>query len=381
MAIEGPLRELGIHDVFQLLDLSRKTGRLRVSSALRDNEGVVFFRKGRVVSASIRSNPHPLGALLLRAGRITEQDLGRARAMQESAEEKRRLGEILVDLGALTGRDLQRFMRQQVEAVIFELLSWQEGFFSFVEGDVAEREGPTAVSVPTESLLMEGARRLDEWTQIQQRIPHLGVVPRLADVPADAPASQLDLLPNEWEVLAMIDGERDLRIIAGDLGRSEFDVARIAFGLLTTAVITVEAPGEPVAAEAATSRLAGCLAEAREALQHDQLDGALTLAAAAVSIAPADAEARVTLARALQRSGREVEAEEELRQALTFDARHPGALMDAARLAARRGELERAIGLWQKVAAVCPGTPIAEQARHAIAHASRLSAALEAVDA
>ena len=26
MPIEGPLRELGIHDVFQLLDLSRKTG-------------------------------------------------------------------------------------------------------------------------------------------------------------------------------------------------------------------------------------------------------------------------------------------------------------------------------------------------------------------
>ena len=35
MAIEGPLRELGIHDVFQLLDLSRKTGMLCVSSKLR----------------------------------------------------------------------------------------------------------------------------------------------------------------------------------------------------------------------------------------------------------------------------------------------------------------------------------------------------------
>ena len=43
MAIEGPLRELGIHDVFQLLDLSRKTGTLTVVSQLRDNEGVVLF--------------------------------------------------------------------------------------------------------------------------------------------------------------------------------------------------------------------------------------------------------------------------------------------------------------------------------------------------
>ena len=47
MAIEGPLRELGIHDVFQLLDLSRKTGRLRVTSLLRDNEGTVYFDSGQ----------------------------------------------------------------------------------------------------------------------------------------------------------------------------------------------------------------------------------------------------------------------------------------------------------------------------------------------
>ena len=59
MAIEGPLRELGIHDVFQLLDLSRKTGRLRVTSALRDNEGTVYFKDGRVVSATVRSKPAP----------------------------------------------------------------------------------------------------------------------------------------------------------------------------------------------------------------------------------------------------------------------------------------------------------------------------------
>ena len=53
MAIEGPLRELGIHDVFQLLDLSRKTGALRVTSELRDDAGDVLFDGGRVIHASI----------------------------------------------------------------------------------------------------------------------------------------------------------------------------------------------------------------------------------------------------------------------------------------------------------------------------------------
>ena len=77
MAIEGPLRELGIHVVFQLLDLSRKTGALRVTSELRHNEGTIYFDNGVVVSAEIRSNPHPLGALLLRTGKITEADLAK----------------------------------------------------------------------------------------------------------------------------------------------------------------------------------------------------------------------------------------------------------------------------------------------------------------
>src|SRR5213592_1063351 len=105
MAIEGPLRELGIHDVFQLLDLSRKTGALRVTPELRHNEGKIYFDNGVVVSAEIRSNPHPLGALLLRTGKIAEADLERARDMQQRQGDKRRLGEILVSLGVITQSD------------------------------------------------------------------------------------------------------------------------------------------------------------------------------------------------------------------------------------------------------------------------------------
>ena len=71
MAIEGPLRELGIHDVFQLLDLSRKTGTLRVFSELRDNAGTVLFENGKIISAAIRSNPHRIGDLLVRSGRLS----------------------------------------------------------------------------------------------------------------------------------------------------------------------------------------------------------------------------------------------------------------------------------------------------------------------
>lgn len=378
MAIQGPLRELGIHDVFQLLDLSRKTGKLSVSSAMRDNEGMVYFKNGRIVSANIRSNPHPLGAVLLRAGRITEDELAYAREVQQGSKSARRLGEVLVSEGIISHRDLERFIRRQVETVVFELLSWQEGFFTFVEGEVDEQNAEGLTSIPTESLLMEGARRLDEWAQIQQRIPHLGVIPQLAGTSDVQPGPVLDLLPNEWEVLAMIDGQRDVSALASALGRGEFEVAKIVFGLVTTGIVHVTAleSSQPRVADPTAS-----LQQAREALASDRIEAALSAAAAAAAAAPDDADARTLLARVLFKSGREPEAEEELRQALAVDALNANALMESARIAARRGQFGKAIRHWQQVVAVANDPVLAGQARDAAVYASRLAAVLEAVDA
>ena len=69
-------------------------------------------------------------------------------------------------------------------------------------------------------------------------MPNLAVVPQFADA-GDDHAGQLDLLPGEWEVLTMIDGQRDLRRVAVELARSEFDVAKIVYGLLSTGVVSL----------------------------------------------------------------------------------------------------------------------------------------------
>jgi hypothetical protein len=242
MAIEGPLRELGIHDVFQLLDLSRKTGVLRVTSDLREDEGVVAFDNGRVVHAAIRSKSMPIEMALLQAGRIVEADLEKVRARHQNGRVKRDVVESLVEMGAITQRELERQLRLQIESVVFELMAWHEGFFSFEERSRDEISVDARITVSTESLLMEGARRIDEWSRIEDVIPNLEVIPELAPVDAEREASggaMLDLLPHEWQVLTMIDGERDLRGIAASLGRDEFEIAKIAYGLATTGVIVI----------------------------------------------------------------------------------------------------------------------------------------------
>jgi hypothetical protein len=279
MAIEGPLRELGIHDVFQLLDLSRKTGMLCVSSKLREDEGVVYFDDGSVVHASIRSKSVPIELVLLEAGRITQADLDQAQAAGDDTDvaRGRTIVDSLVRVGAITQRELERQLRLQIESVVFELMSWREGFFSFEERSRDELPRDTRIAVSTESLLMEGARRIDEWSRIADLVPNLDVVPELAPVDDDRGGDggpTLDLLPHEWQVLTMIDGDRDLRAIAALLGRDEFETAKIAYGLATTGVVAIRQAPEPTPSrslvtlsESAPSGLAGQVSATRAAVE------------------------------------------------------------------------------------------------------------------
>ena len=203
MPIEGSLRELGLPEVFQLLDLSKKTGVLLVTSRLRDDEGQVYFERGRVVQAKVQSKPvAPL--------------------------DPRTVGE----------REFERRNRGQVEVAVYDLMAWREGSFRFEERDIVDVNPNQRVTIAIESLLMEGARRIDEWGRIADKIPNLKVVPVLAEA-GEEHESHLDLLPHEWEVLSLIDGQRDLRAIADLHGRDQFETAKVVYGLITTGVVEV----------------------------------------------------------------------------------------------------------------------------------------------
>lgn len=379
MAIEGPLRELGIHDVFQLLDLSRKTGILRVASELRDNEGMVAFDRGKIVHAEIRSNPHPLGQLLLRSGKVTEAELARGRAMQAERGDRRRLGEILVANGAISLKELERQVRLQIEAVVFELMSWREGFFSFAEASVSDVPTDALVTISTEALLMEGARRIDEWSRIADKVPNLTVVPTLAPAP-EADAGQLDLRPNEWEVLAAIDGVRNIRDISNTLARSEFDVAKIVYGLLATGVIELRKPERTSGSFARPSAdPEAYVIEARKALREGRVDAAVEAGRQAVLADPDSAGAHHVLGLAFARMGRLRDAAEALRTASEADGVDASVQRSRGVVAVLRGELDEAIHAWGRCLELDPVHPDAERIRVGLEAVARLRALTESL--
>jgi tetratricopeptide (TPR) repeat protein len=374
VAIEGPLRELGIHDVFQLLDLSRKTGVLRVVSELRNNEGKVYFDGGAVVYAEIRSNPHPLGTLLVHSGKIDEADLGRARDLQLRGD-KRRLGRILVATGAITERELERQVRQQIEEVIFELMNWHEGFFSFSEETLREVPADILVRIPTEALLMEGARRIDEWSLIQKKIPHLGMVPALAGNQLGG-QGDLDLLPSEWGVLVAIDGTRDVRQLAVALGNSEFETAKTIFGLESAGVLVLaEGSNRPGVREAPD--LDEVLTEADARLDAGQPEAARALLDPALGASPSEPRLHLLLGRVHLMTGRAIEAEEALRRAIKLDPTLASAHRLLGNALILRGRLGEAVESWERWLGMSAGSEASLGERETINRAIRAARDLD----
>jgi hypothetical protein len=341
MAIEGPLRELGIHDVFQLLDLSRKTGMLRVWSQVREDEGLVLFDSGRIVHAAIKSTTVPTEIALLQAARVTEADLERARARQANGRADRNIVDLLVEIGAITQKELERQLRLHVQNVVFELMSWREGFFSFEERARGEMPVDTRITVSTESLLMEGARRIDEWSRIAHVVPNLAVIPELAPIQEDRDGgnggAMLDLLPHEWQALTMIDGERDLRGIAASLGRDEFEVAKIAYGLATTGIVWLRAP------QRATQEFDTSAVQSRRAS-----------------------------ARIYTRAGRHTEAADELRHAIQEDPLTADVHAELGFASARAGDFTVARASWEHVVRLAPDDPATDRVRTALETLRRL---------
>jgi Domain of unknown function (DUF4388) len=172
MAIKGSLNEASLPDVLQLLAMGKKSGCLSVTH--RQNFGYIYFDKGRICYASIVNRRDRLGDILVKNGLITQAQLDQCVAVQNRQRDKR-LGEILVEREFIAREELHRYIRIQIEEAVYYLFTWNQGTFNF-EADVAPDEQDFQVSINPESLLLEGARRVDEWSLIEKKIPSFDLV-------------------------------------------------------------------------------------------------------------------------------------------------------------------------------------------------------------
>jgi tetratricopeptide (TPR) repeat protein len=340
VAIEGPLRELSIQDVLQLLELAHKTGVLTVRSDRLNDEAIVHFSKGEIVFAVRRRSTRRLGQLLIRAGKLTQRELDRALDMQR-ADPTRRLAEILLEMGSIKDEELERQLRFQMEETVFELMAWDDGYFKFEERtEIAQQRLLARVRV--EGLLMEGARRIDEWTRLESKVPSPESVPVLAPA-SERESTPVELRTEEWEVLAEIDGERDIRQLAADLGRSAFDVAKTVYGLVSTGVVQVHERHSRIPELELRKAIEGV----DGLLAAGKLEEAHRIASELEAAHPDRAELAVLAGRTLAAQNRMRAATEAFARAVTLDPLSAEAHYRLGFSAVHTGELQRAVTAWE----------------------------------
>jgi tetratricopeptide (TPR) repeat protein len=231
MAIKGSLKEASLPDVLQLLAMGKKTGCLAVTH--RSNFGYIFFEKGRICYASIVNRRDRLGDMLVKNSVISQQQLDNAIAAQTKQRDKR-IGELLVEQGALTREELHQYVRRQIEEAVYFLFTWMQGTFNF-EADVHPEEQDLLVSINPESLLLEGARRMDEWNLVEKKIPSFDLV--FERDQARLQTSDVELTEEQRTVLDLVDAQRDVQSIVEESGLVEFEVGKALYGLLTAGFV------------------------------------------------------------------------------------------------------------------------------------------------
>ena len=186
MAFQGSLAELHLPDIIQLVSVSGKTGVFHLIDGA--HRGEIWLLDGRIVHA-------------------------------EHEE--------------LAG-----------EEAVYALAIWHAGEFRFDAGVAAPQQ---TIQKSNTNLLMEAARRLDEWRVLSKKIPSVELVPEFAIV--ESREGQINLNTMEWLLLSKIDGQRTIRQIAAAIGMGVLDTSKLLYGLVATNLIRLkETGGAPVAA-------------------------------------------------------------------------------------------------------------------------------------
>ena len=180
MAFQGSLAELHLPDIIQLISVSGKTGVFHLTNGALAGE--IYLNDGKIVHAQ---------------------------------------------LDDVSG-----------EEAVYALAIWSEGDFRFDPGVASETR---TITKSNTNLLMEAARRLDEWRVLSKKIPSTDLVPEF--VVQEHRDGQINLNTSEWLILSKIDGQRSIKAIAAATRLSAFDAAKILYGLIATGLIRLRQTG------------------------------------------------------------------------------------------------------------------------------------------
>jgi len=223
VALSGDLATMGLEDIFQWLAVGKKTGVLELKGPLHTKR--VAFHEGRITSIWSSDPREYLGQYLLAFNRITEEQLRDALATQE--DEQQLLGRILINRQLVTEAEIRRIVQLKVEESIFDTFLWNIGSFEFHDG-AASHQKSMLLSLDVTGIVLEGARRLDDWKRIRRVIKGGDAV--LSAI-SEAIAERLPLAPEDADILARLDGAKRVDQLVIDMRMPEYKINKLLFDL------------------------------------------------------------------------------------------------------------------------------------------------------
>jgi hypothetical protein len=282
-------------DLLQWIGDSRRSGIMQV--ALEFEERYLRFADGAIAAyGSDDPMARDLGRLCLLRGLCDEAAV--LRAVEAQSMSGMPLADTLVTSGAVEPAVLENAVRAQVEETVLGLFLWPDGRFTFSEAlapdDVDHYMPPEyqlAEPISTRQILMEGMRRLDEWTRIVKVLPSDDV-----QLHALGPAEDLPIL----EEIAAHPEPPTLGQLLAVKGDSRFAVCEQLFRAFERGLVAVEAPKPDVVARAlrtarGSTTVTHLLTAAQSMIAEGQHDEAAALLRSALTLDPFRAEVRALL--------------------------------------------------------------------------------------
>jgi hypothetical protein len=242
LILRGSIEETSIPELLKSVLGSGETGILTFRKGKVAKS--VHLHLGRVVYARSSDPDERLGEDLLLRGKITVRQYLEASQLIAPG---RRLGTILVELGALEPEDLIGAVEHHVREILLDVFTWTTGEYELVMTDPGH-EDVIALTMSTESLILDGIRRTRAWSRI-----YAGIGGDLEAVPMPTGNTdallRVELTEEEQEILAHVNGRATVEQLCQVSYLSHLETCRVLWALIVLGVVRRGQPGEAAARE------------------------------------------------------------------------------------------------------------------------------------
>ncbi|MEZ5183851.1 MAG: DUF4388 domain-containing protein [Acidimicrobiales bacterium] len=230
MTLNGTLEDFSPAGILKVLSADGRTGAARFGGP---SGCTVYLHRGQLYFARSETTDEALATALVRPGRLTADDWGRA---IDASGERPMVGELLVRNGSIAPDLLASVVLSVVYDPLIELFRDGTGEFDF-ETDTVHWLGPFR-AFPVDAIVGEVRKRVREVDEWSGTIPGLEAwVEARRTLPGAA--AQVTLLREDWELVTALSGPRSITDLATELGRGAYSTARVVHRLLQAGLVEV----------------------------------------------------------------------------------------------------------------------------------------------